>query len=255
MSIRKSTDVDLAEVRHWLKAEHERDREGFWNNMNIIEGAHAKGCLFVLPDEMTDLPIGFIANGEDGPDILSVRTDRRGKGAGRRLAQHMVQRFMDQDEVCVIELQCAPETSIPFWRKMGFTHYRGQGEDRAYRIVEKTWPVDPAAPAIEARIGFFPESVKWKPDTEPLLVATTKAARESEISIGLANRVVFHTGRRSGMNDTVVSIMVNGIELYRDKAKYQQARDLGVIADSYAYYLDEVVVTDEEIASARAVTA
>ncbi len=255
MSIRNSTDADLAEVGRWLKAEHERDGEGFWNNLNIIEGAHAKGRLFVLPDEVTDLPIGFIANGEDGPDVLAVRTDRRGESVGRRLAQHMIQMFTDQDEVSVIELQCEPETSIPFWRKMGFTHYRSQGRDRAYRVVEKTWPVDPDAPVVDVRIAFFPESAKCRPDTEPLLVVTAKAVWETEFSIGLTKRVVFHTGTRSGANDTVVSITVDGVELYKDKAKYERANDLGVEADSYAYYLDEVVVTEEEIASARAATA
>lgn len=252
MNIRNSTDADLAEVGRWLKAEYERDGEGFWCNRNILEDAHAKGRLLVLPDEVTDLPIGFIANGEDGPDVLSVRTDRGGEGAGRRLAQHMVQLFTEQGEVRVIELQCEPETSIPFWRKMGFTHYRSQGRDRAYKVVEKIWPVDPDAPAVDVRIAFFPEAAKWRPDTEPLLVATTRAIRESEFSIGLTERVVFHTGIRSGANDTVVSITVNGVELFKDKAKYQQAKDLGVIADSYAYYLDEVVVTEEEVAAGRA---
>lgn len=248
MGIRKATDADLGEAGRWLKAEYEDAGEGFWCNWNIIEKGQNEGDLYVLVDESTDLPIALLLNGSIGPDILSVRADCRGRGAGRGLAEFAIELFREQD-ACVIEIECAPRTSIPFWRRMGFTPYAG---NCAYMILDKGYRLPPDAPAADDRIAFYPEPARRRKDVEPLMVATPRAVRESAISLGLAERVVLFTGTRSDAADLVVSITVDGAELYRDKAKYPEAEALGVVRDSYAFYIDEIVATEEKVAVARA---
>ncbi|WP_372399828.1 GNAT family N-acetyltransferase [Azospirillum sp. HJ39] len=243
-----ATEVDLAEAERWLKAEYEDAGEGFWCNWRIIAKGQNEGNLYVAVDDSTDLPIALLLNGRIGPDILSVRVDHRGRGAGRRLAEFAIALLREQD-ACVVEIECAPRTSIPFWRRMGFTPYAG---NRAYMLLGKSSRLPQGAPAADVRIAFYPESAKWQKDVEPLMVATPQAVRESVVSLGLAERVVLFTGERPDAVDLVVSITVDGTELYRGKAKYPEAGALGVIRDSYVFYIDEIVVTEEEIAAARA---
>lgn len=247
MSIRKATNGDLAEVGRWLKAEYEQDHDGFWSNWNLIQDGHNEGHLYVLADPMTDLPIAMLLNGSCRPDILSVRMDYRGRGVGRRLAGFAIDLFRGRD-ACVIDIECSPRTSIPFWQRMGFTPY---GKNRAYMILSKTYPLRSDAPTAEVRIAFYPEARNWNADVAPLLVATPQAVWESDISIGFAERVVFFTKQYPDLGDAVVSVTVDGLELYCDKAKNRQDEGVGICHDGQAFCIDEIVVLQGDIVAAR----
>ena len=235
--IRKSSDADLAEVLRWSKQDDADGETSFYCNRNVISECHDEGELYVLADSATDLPIAFLANGRYEPYILSVKADRRGERHGYALAQFMIDLWRATD-ASVIEFECAPETSIPFWQHLGFRMYRA---DRAYMLLPKMHELPSGAPRVEVNITFYPEQEKSREGASPLMAATPRAARTGTDVISLAERVfVFEDLIPGNHLDVVVAIEVDGREVWRDKAKYPGARALGVRRDGHGWFIDEL---------------
>ena len=78
---------------------------------------------------------------------------------------------------------------------------------------------------------------------EPLMETSPRAVRVDASTITLAKRVIFFP-RSSLMygKDAVISIQVNGREIYKDKAKYTDAKNLGVQGDNFAFFIDKLAV-------------
>jgi hypothetical protein len=241
--IRLATDADMAEVERWLKQEDEKEVPGcFYCNWEVIERGHEQGQVYVLPDAKTNKPIGFLLNGRFRPDILAVKADRRGEGHGAVLAKFMIDLWRRKEDACVIEIECAPWTSATFWQRMGFTLYR---EHRAYMLLPTQFDVPAGAPEVPVRITFFPEQVKYGTDIAPLMVATPRAIRMADGMIRLAERVFLFEDLYPGDHrDIVVAIDVDGREVYRDKAKYPEASDIGVQRHDHGWVVDEIWFED-----------
>jgi len=122
--MRKATLADLAAIKKWLRAERRRTGEGFYCNWNCITRSFEYGELFVLPaTRLGHSIVGFICMGDEGPDIVEVQPSKRGMGYGRQIAEWMIARAKRRGKR-LIELQCAPFTSLPFWEAMGFTYFK-----------------------------------------------------------------------------------------------------------------------------------
>lgn len=239
-TIRKSSDADLVEVLRWSKEDEADGETSFYCNRNVISHCHDEGELYVLAASETDQPVAFLANGRYEPYILSVKTDRRGEQHGYALALFMIDLWRATD-ACVIQFECAPETSIPFWQHMGFRMYR---PDRAYMLLPKAHELSPEGARADVKITFYPEQVKYGEDVAPFMTATPHAVRTGIGTISLAERVfVFEDLYRHDHKDIVVAIEVDGREIYRDKAKYQEAKSVGIRRDGHGWFIDEVRVT------------
>lgn len=118
--IRKATINDLNRVRTWLQQESDDGYDSFIVNFSLIEAGQRNGELTVLLDQ--GFPVAF-ALGEDNLSILAVKRDRRNSGIGTELASHWFQKARERDLIG-FDGECAPATSVQFWKKMGCTQVR-----------------------------------------------------------------------------------------------------------------------------------
>lgn len=237
-TIRKATDSDLTKVLRWSKQDEDNGHDSFYCNRRVIRSCHADGELYVLTDPATDRPIAFLCNGRYEPYILAVRANRRREGYGTTIAQFMIDLWRQKTEACVIDIECAPWTSIRFWQRMGFTPF---GNHRAYMVLPRVFDLPAGAPEVSVKISFYPEQVKYREGIEPLKVQTPRAVRTPNGTVKLAERVFVFKDMYEGDNrDIVVKVEIDGREIYRDKAKYEDARDLGFNQFGSDWYIDEI---------------
>ena len=118
-TIRFATPNDLSQIRGWLEREHNDGVHGsFFCNYNMIEAGQEASFLTALVRESDQLPVAF-SLGDANIDILAVKADCRRQGLGRYLAQHVIDHARERD-IMGMHGECAPPTSKPFWRSLGF---------------------------------------------------------------------------------------------------------------------------------------
>ncbi len=244
ITIRKSTDVDLRTILKWLKEEEDSNGHSFYCNREIIKRAHQGGGLTVLIGKQGEKAIAF-ALGDRTIDIIAVKESKRGLGYGELLFNYMEVIFREKG-VNVLEIECTPETSVPFWERMNFTLYQdehrfhGQPDKKfAFKVLgrENYVPSDWQSAGVE--ISFHHEGALYDESFgNPIKVFKPLAGRKNN-TVRLVDRVIFRAA--SAERDAVVVVKVDGKEIYKDKAKYPEAAACGVLKDSYgAFFVDEV---------------
>jgi GNAT superfamily N-acetyltransferase len=241
-TIRRATKEDLSAIRAWLEEEDRLGVHGnFLCNWNVIVGAYKDKSLQVMVDRAAERPrlVAFQLGGLLQSGILQVRNEFRRSGLGRRFAEHCIRQALQKDE-CLLSIQCAPDTSIPFWQHMGFTTYEKAGATFGYRILEKALPLPTDARPVDVTIRFFAEERKWDPSTPPLAAVRPAAVQTSDGVTHLAQRVLFHEGVHQHIRGVVVELQVEGQSIYMDKMKYARAAALGVHRCRNGWYIDQV---------------
>jgi len=233
--------TDLEAIRTWLAEEESQGVHGnFLCNWSWLERAHKDGDLLVYVDGRTGLPLAYQLGGLISPGILQVRNAYRGVGIGRRMVQRCLALAAKRDQY-LLYIQCKPSTSIPFWQQMGFTLIEdASGNNYAYQIIEKSLQLPDQGMPIAAVIRFFPESRKWEPETKPYAAYSPGAQLASDGTVYLAQRVQFHERAFPNVRDVVVEIEVGGNCRFRDKAKYEAARQIGVTHCRNGFYIDVI---------------
>lgn len=244
-TIRKATDSDLAKVLRWAKRDEDNGHVSFYCNRRVIRECHADGDLYVLADPATDKPIAYLADGRYEPYLMAVKADRRGQGYGTALAQFMIDLWRQKEGACAIDLHCEPPQAIEFWERMGFTGYWHPRHHRqhGYMVLPKVFDLPVGEPMASVKISFFPERVNWQAGVEPLLELTPRAGRTASGTIRLAERAsLFEDTLPGDHRDIVVAVEIDGQEVFRDKAKYPGARDLGFKRYGSDWFIDEISV-------------
>ncbi len=240
-SIRRSTDEDLRAIHSWLVEEEARGVEGnFLCNWRLTEKAHREGRLLVFIDGSSRTPVAYQWGGLVTPGILQVRLDMRGKGIGRKLVARCIADAYKHEE-CLLFIQCTPSSSIPFWQKMGFTLLgRPGGNNYAYRVLEKKRALPTNGRLVHVAIKFYPESRKWDKAVAPYTTAVPIAAITPDGVIHLGERVFFFEDLYRNVQDVVVQVEVNGEVRFCDKARYEEAHQLGVRRCTNGFYIDAI---------------
>jgi GNAT superfamily N-acetyltransferase len=242
-SIRQSKPSDLDAIHKWLIEENDQGVHGnFLCNWSVIECSHRDGDLLVYADGKTGLLLAFQLGGLIRPGILQVRHAWRGAGIGRKMVQRCITLAAKRDQ-CLLYIECKPSTSIPFWQRMGFTLIeRANGNSNAFRVIDKPLRLPEQGVAVAVAIRFYPESRKWEPDTKPVAIFCPPARLAPDGVVYLAYRVQFHKEAFPNVQDgdVVIEIEVDGNCRFRDKAKYDKARQLGVTNCINGYYIDMV---------------
>lgn len=124
LEVVEATQGDLEHSLTWLKDEFNRYGEGFWVNESLIRSCFSNGELWVVRE--AGQAVAFHAEGYNDP-IVCVRKDMQRRGYGTALAHAWFDRAR-RDGVNVLVGECMPQSSLPFWEKLGFTVYRGPDE-------------------------------------------------------------------------------------------------------------------------------
>jgi GNAT superfamily N-acetyltransferase len=240
-TIRRSTPDDIKAIHDWLLDEKDRGVHGnFLCNWCVIEQAHLKGELLVYADSKTSLPVGFQLGALVSPGILQVRSEYRGRGIGRKLVERCVALANKRDQ-CLLYIECTPSSSIPFWKRMGFTVMDSRdGKNYAYRILNRQLALPDGASHVKVAIRFYPEDRKRQEATNPYITLAPRAKLARDGTLYLGERVLFHEIAYPDARDVVVEIEVNGGCLFLDKAKYPEARRLGVTRCKNGFYIDKI---------------
>ena len=242
-TIRKATDSDLTKVLQWAEEDERNGYDSFFCNRGVIQSCHEDGEVYSLADQTTDLPIAYLPPGRPEPSPMAVKADRRRQGYGSALSQYMLDLWRQKDGASAIDLHCEPPQAIEFWERMGFTGYWHPRHDRqhGYMVLPKVFDLPAGAPEASVKISFFPERVNWQPGVKPLLVLTPHAVRTADGTIRLAERAtLFKEAFPGDHRDIVVAVEIDGQEIYRDKAKYPGARDLGFNRYGSDWFIDEI---------------
>lgn len=232
LSFRFSTDHDVETIYSWLLENDHREVHGsFLCNWKLTQQAHDDHQLFVAT--LDDEAIAYIW-GDFG--ILEVREDFRKKGVGKKLVEYAMQRAISSGRIAV-SIKCKPESSIPFWEKMGFEFHN---ENEASFVFDKSLDIPADGSPINVEIMFYPEQAKWTPETPPIKSYSPIAVLDNQGTIHLRHRVAAYVGSENYNGDAMIKICVDGESVYFDKAKYPGAKAIGVTYNSGAFYLDKV---------------
>lgn len=236
IEIGPSTDDDMKFILGWLKAEEDEVGVGFWCNRNIVEECHDEGGLLVLREDgkAVAFQLGMLLR----PGIMEVRLDCRGKGYGRMLVERRIHEAKEKDW-CLLHIECTPFTSRPFWERMGFTVEPLPG-NQAYMVLARKFDLPAGLPRVQVRISFFPEGVLYgKVKPAALRVWEPEAVRLPDGTIELGQRAVGFQ-RYGAIGDLVAEIIVDGRQVFFDKAKRDRVYDLGLEQQSvtYAWYIE-----------------
>ena len=238
-TIAVASETDLAEILDWLHQEADEDGNTFHSNRDMIVDGQAKGVLYVLKDGGE---VVAFAQGAPGViDIFETRPGLRRRGYGRTLAKFCLGRAAAAD-MAVIEGECAPPTSLPFWQAMGFEQIPTRHGHNPWVLRRLTRAHElPAGATAEVVVRTFGEEVLYRDAVTPLHVYRPQAVRAADGRVYLAERVVLHEPAIENGRDLAVEIIVDGVVLARDKAKRAKLEAIGVRHDRFRqYYLDVI---------------
>lgn len=120
--VRQAIENDMGYMFAWTRNQHKPDGIGFLNNWRRTEYEYLmKKGIYSCVDMATGLAVGYI---HADFYILSVKESERMKGIGRMLVDYAKELYVVRDiGSAEIEIECQPNTSIPFWERMGFEVY------------------------------------------------------------------------------------------------------------------------------------
>lgn len=242
--IRWSTDEDVHQIRRWLEEEDRLGIDGnFLCNWNLTVESHQEGKLLVLVDETDGTTLAYQWGQLLQSGILQVRDRFRSKGLGMLVVEHCVELALQQDEM-VLQVECKPSSSIPFWKKMGFTIFGGEyGRNaKGYRILSKSMRLPLDGSPKDVSINIYPEERCWREDVAPILSASPDAVLGDDGKLYLAERVSCSDMFEGRRYDPVVEILMDGELICRDKVRYKGALNHGVRQCRNGFYVDTVTI-------------
>ncbi len=190
--IRAATSGDLAEIHAWLIAEDRRGTPGnFLCNWGWIERLYGEGKVSVCVDSRRGHILGYLAGDFVGSSILQVRFEHRGRGVGSALVDHRIAQHLEANET-LLKVHCAPQTSIGFWRTMGFdVAARGWSNPTGHRVLPLRFELPPGRD-VAVKVRFFAHSPRSPVCQAPLATFSPEARVDREGVIVFAERVQVH---------------------------------------------------------------
>jgi GNAT superfamily N-acetyltransferase len=224
-----ATPSDLTQILQWLK----KDDSGFYGNQKLLETALSERQLVVYrgQDDVT----AFLAFGVSPDGILAVRKDAQRRGIGSTLARYGIDQEV-KSGTCILKIECCPLTSIPFWKRFGFTIY--PGTNQGYKIIEKPLIIPKKSQRAHVRIDLYSPD-EWHADREPLY-------RLAPVCAVAGNRLYF--AERTILSQcppitpkSYARIFVNDIVAFEDQLRGDEEDQSGIKQDPRGnFYVEEL---------------
>jgi hypothetical protein len=176
--------------------------------------------------------------------VIEIHPGYRRKGIGRAFVEHLMHMSRERGEP-LLEIECAPETSKEFWMAMGFDVFAHgwsmYGPQLIGRQILRLTRELPEGPQTPVTVAFLPESAAYDdsvvtPFVKHVLVGTQVPSGK----IVLNERVAYFD--LDDGKDLVIEIAVAGKRVYRDKAKYQEAKAIGVARCKGGFVVDTLTL-------------
>lgn len=244
-NIRSAIDSDIPVIRAWLLA---HEKAGISETLAVnwdttLEVYREKGMLIYECPHSRQAVAYFWGSLHSTSSILEIRHDYRGRGIGRAMVQYLIRQAISAREV-LLHIDCAPISSVPFWQRMGFTVLSaGAYESKAVCKlgVPLRLPLD--GTEVQVVIRFLTEDALYNGGAS-LFECSPRAVRAKDGTIRLAERVAHFSPSILGLRgDLAVELWVNGHQLYRGKAKYDKAENLGVFRCRNGFAIDRIVTS------------
>jgi GNAT superfamily N-acetyltransferase len=213
---------DLAKILKWLEKEME-DGSGFYCNRGSLNNSLNEGKLFVCRVG-NDVP-AFLAHGICLEGILSVRKNRRGCGFGGALARYGIEREI-QAGVCILDIECAPPTSIPFWRRFGFTMY--PNSTFGYRFIEKSLRIPKGSSPVDAVIKLYSADRFYSNGTPNHQIFPRSSQQANSLHFG--ERIIL-SQRPPIASNIHARVFVNDRLVFEDQLAHRDAEERGIKRD------------------------
>lgn len=223
----------------WMEGRNDCEfpQRGFRCNWDMARDAWACGesklDVLLLDGEA----VGFLSD----TDILEIHPEHRGKGLGVLMSDFMLKRVFDEG-YSVLEIEIAPTTAEPFWRRQGFElldnkihFHHGM---HAYQIIARSFELG-NGPRVPVEVAFYDEDSRYA-ERPPFVEFVGFGERLADGSIQLPERVHGYTPFQRYNTENHIRIAVDGEELYFGRSKYQQ--QYGQSKDPGGnHYIDRIV--------------
>lgn len=161
-------------VKKWLREEDQESGTGFYCNIEIIESSFRKKNFLSICE--SNSPVGFVVWSSyyciATIGIMEIHPAHRNKGYARTLVTQLLSLLREKDIVAA-DLQCSPESSEPFWRKMNFIDFPDCRNGRwnksnmpLYRIITPHCSADPEVQSHE-RIELWNDEPHYTENSTP----------------------------------------------------------------------------------------
>jgi GNAT superfamily N-acetyltransferase len=129
----------LKEIEKWLIDEDFENDEGFYCNWDTIVSSFDKKQLIIaiFDNKVIGFLTYFLNTYSANIEIIETHPDYRKKGFGTALLNSTLDYFTSRDK-SYVELQCSPESSVHYWKKMGFTEFGMLGHVMAFKPLLNT---------------------------------------------------------------------------------------------------------------------
>lgn len=251
-----ATEATMSEVETWLDAEeavYQTAREaweagtyaddiparGFRCNWDMVKRHWREGRSRVDILVVNGQAVGFL----DGTDILEISPDFRRAGYGRVLANFMLDLAYAEGR-SVVEIEIAPSTAEPFWKRMGFTvvpdRRGGGGGIYAFKILLRTFQLTDGE-RVPYSVEFYSEGEKYRNNPRPFVQFSGLGERLSGGTVQLPERAYCFHPTDEQQVDYFVRIELDGCVLYFDKVKREASKLYGIELDKgFTYFVDRI---------------
>lgn len=132
------TDKQVGEIEKWLIEERQKTGDGFYCNWNTIKSSYENNELVAI--SFYNKTVGFATWRITTEKTAKIETaeakpPHRKKGIGKELTTQLLH-FLRGKGVCVVDLQCSPESSEPIWKRLGFLDFPDPPENYNFNLGE-----------------------------------------------------------------------------------------------------------------------
>ena len=138
-NIKAACDSDFEEICSWLEKERLEELSGFYFKREELAESLAAGEMFCGVLNGSPIAVATFSIKSSGyVDIMEVHPQHRRRGYGKELALFTINHLFKCGMNCIY-VTCAPRSSEPFWRAMGFTTHTAYANEHP-RLVLRSAP-------------------------------------------------------------------------------------------------------------------